>query len=133
MSSKSPFELMMEQAQAMAKSFPAMEAFSPKGFDKLWPTMPKELMEAWFGNAVNENGLDAKTRLMLTLAGMTMQGAQNEIGLRQTVRHLVELEATDQQVYEAIGMMSMFAGLPASTRAMEIARDVLEDGKDTEE
>ena len=132
MSPKSPFDLMMEQAQAWAKGFPAMEAFSPKAFEKLWPTMPKDMMEMFFGNAINEGGLDAKTRLILTVAGLTMQGAQNEVGLRSAVRHLAEAEATDKEIYEAIGMMSVFAGLPASTRAMEIARDVLEDGKEDE-
>ena len=65
-----PFELMMKQAQDMAKAMnPAMESFSPKGFEALWPTMPKEVMEMMFGNAVNTEGLDAKTRLLLTLAG----------------------------------------------------------------
>ena len=129
---KSPFELMMEHAQAMARAFPTMDAFSLKEFEKMWPTMPREWMETVWGNKVNENGLDAKTRLMLTLAGLTMQGAQNELALRQTVRHLSELDAKNQQIYEAIGTMSMFAGLPAAQRAMEIARDVLEDGKDEE-
>ncbi len=127
---KTPFEMMLEQAQSLTKGFPAMEAFSPKAMEKLWPTMPKDMMEMFFGNAINEGGLDAKTRLMLTVAGLTMQGAQNEIGLRTGVRHLAEAGATDKEIYEAIGMMSVFAGLPASTRAMEIARDVLEDGKD---
>ena len=42
-------------------------------------------------------------------------------------------EATDQQIYEAISMMSMFAGLPASTRAMELARGVLDDKGDESE
>ena len=129
---KSPFELMLEQAQALTKGFPAMQAFSPKELEKLWPLMPKDMMEMFFGNAFNEGGLDAKTRLMLTLAGLTMQGAQNELGLRAAVRHLGELEATEKEIYEAIGMMAVFAGLSASTRAMEIARDVLEDGKETE-
>lgn len=127
---KSPFEQMMEQAQEMMKGFPQMEAFTPKGLDAMWPTMPKDMMETMFGNAVNEDGLDAKTRLFLTLAGLTMQGAQNEVGVRQTVRHLSELGATDQHIYEAITQMSLFAGLPATTRGMEIARDVLETGKD---
>ena len=133
-SSKSPFELMMEQTQAMMKAFPQMEAFTtPQGFEKLWPTMPKDLMESMFGNAINEGGLDAKTRLMLTLAGLTMQGAQNDVGVRQTVRHLREADATDKQIYEAIGMMSLFAGLPASTRAMDLARGVLDDKGDEKE
>ena len=42
---KTPFELMMAQAQEMAKAFnPALETFNPKGFEKLWPTMPKDMM-----------------------------------------------------------------------------------------
>ncbi len=74
---KNPFEAMMAQAQEMAKALnPALESFSPKGFEALWPTMPKEVMEMMFGNTVNKDGLDAKTRLLLTLAGLTMQGAQ---------------------------------------------------------
>ena len=38
-----PFEMMMRQAQDMAKAMnPALEQFSPKGFEGLWPTMPKD-------------------------------------------------------------------------------------------
>lgn len=126
--SKTPFELMMEQAQEMVKSMnPALETFTPKGFDSLWPTMPKEWMEMAFGNTVNKEGLDAKTRLLLTLAGLTMQGAQAEAQIRMTVRHLIELGATKQEIGECIAQMSMFAGLPAMTRAGEIANDVIKD------
>jgi len=125
---KSPFELMMEQTQAMMKSFPQMESFAtPEGFEKMWGTMPKDVMEMMFGNTLNEGGLDARTKLFLTLSGLTMQGAQNDMAVRQTVRHLLAAEASDQQIYEAISMMSLFAGLPASTRAMELAKSVLDD------
>ncbi|MDA7827743.1 carboxymuconolactone decarboxylase family protein [Rhodobacteraceae bacterium] len=125
---KNPFEDMMKMAQDMAKSFnPALETFSPKGFEAAWPIMPKDMMEMFFGNTFNKDGLDAKTRLLLTLAGLTMQGAQNDVALRQTVRHLVEVGARKQEIIEAIGQMSMFAGVPAMTRAMQLAQDVMED------
>ncbi|WP_136634984.1 carboxymuconolactone decarboxylase family protein [Pseudooceanicola onchidii] len=125
---KTPFELMMSQAQEMVKAMnPALETFTPKGFDSLWPTMPKEWMEMAFGNAFNTGGLDAKTRLYLTLAGLTMQGAQAEAQIRMTVRHLLELGATKQEIGECIAQMSMFAGLPAMTKAGEIANDVIKD------
>ena len=122
-----PFEAMMAQAQEMAKAFnPALESFSPKEFEKLWPTMPKELMEVWFGNKVNTEGLDAKTRLLLTLAG-TMQGAQKETAVRQTVRHALEAGARRQEIVETIGQMSVFAGIPAMSRALDLAKDALGD------
>ncbi|WP_146588971.1 carboxymuconolactone decarboxylase family protein [Puniceibacterium confluentis] len=133
MTSKTPFELMMEQAQELAKAFnPAMTSFDPKGFEKLWPTMPKEFMEMSFGRGISKEGLDAKTRLLLTLAGLTMQGAQADTQVRMTVRHAMEAGATKDEIAETIAQMSMFAGIPAMTRAMELARDVMEDNKDDE-
>lgn len=125
-----PFAAMMQQAQEMAKTFPAMEAFTPKGFEALWPTMPKDIMEMMFGNTVNKEGLDAKTRLLLTLAGLTMQGAQADTAVRQTVKHLVELGAKKQEIIEAIGQMSVFAGLPAMNRALELASQVMDEKDD---
>ena len=130
---KTPFELMMEQAQEMAKAFnPAMTSFDPKGFEKLWPTMTKDSMEMFFGKGMSKNGLDAKTRLLLTLAGLTMQGAQAETPFRMTVRHALEAGATEEEIAETIAQMSMFAGIPAMTRAMDLAREVMADRKDDE-
>ncbi|MEP2532836.1 carboxymuconolactone decarboxylase family protein [Shimia sp.] len=131
---KNPFEAMFAQYQDMAKSMnPALESFTPKGFETLWPTMPKDVMEMFFGNALNSDGLDAKTRLFLTLAALTVLGAQADAQIRLTVRHLLEAGATKQEIVETIGQMSMFAGIPASTRAMELAQEVLTDkeGSDT--
>ncbi len=134
---KNPFEMMMKQAQDMAKTMnPALESFSPtdafKGFEAMWPKMPKEVMEMMFGNTVNKGGLDAKTRLLLTLAGLTCQGAQADSAVRQTVRHAVEAGAKKQEIVEAIGQMSVFAGIPAMTRALELAQEVLGENGDDE-
>ncbi len=129
-----PFELMMKQAQDMAKAMnPAMESFSPKGFEALWPTMPKEVMEMMFGNTVNKDGLDAKTRLLLTLAGLTCQGAQADAAVRQTVRHALEAGAKKQEIVETIGQMSVFAGIPAMTRALDLAQEAMGDNKDEDQ
>jgi 4-carboxymuconolactone decarboxylase len=131
---KTPFELMMAQAQEMARAFnPALTSFDPKGFEKMWPTMPKDAMEMWFGKGISKEGLDAKTRLLLTIAGMTMQGAQAETPFRMTVRHATAAGATKDEIAETIAQMSMFAGIPAMTRAMDLAREVMEDDKKDDE
>ena len=131
---KTPFELMMAQAQEMATSFnPALESFSPRGFETLWPTMPKEMMEMTFGKGISKEGLDAKTRLLLTIAGLTMQGAQADTPFRMTIRHALEAGATHDEIAETIAQMSMFAGIPAMTRAMELAREVMDNNKDDEQ
>ncbi|NRB03786.1 MAG: carboxymuconolactone decarboxylase family protein [Rhodobacteraceae bacterium] len=124
---KNPWAAMLSQVNEVAKAFPVMNAFDPKALEAMMPVMPKDLMEAFFGNTINENGLDAKTRLLITLSGLTMQGALNPTMVRQTVRHAIEAGATEQQVIETIGMMSMFAGIPAMTRTMELAKEVLDN------
>ena len=66
---KNPFEAMMAQAQEMAKALnPALESFSPKGFEALWPTMPKEVMEMMFGNFL-EQLLANPTSVVFMVAG----------------------------------------------------------------
>ncbi|SHJ66470.1 4-carboxymuconolactone decarboxylase [Shimia gijangensis] len=128
-----PFEAMIAQYQDMAKAMnPALESFTPKGFEALWPTMPKDVMEMFFGNTVNKDGLDAKTRLLLTLAALTVLGAQGDAQIRMTVRHLLEAGAKKQEIVETIGQMSMFAGIPATTRAMEIAQGVMAENEDSD-
>ena len=128
---KTPLELMMQQAQEMAKAFnPALESFSPQGFEKLWPTMPKEVMEMTFGRGISKDGLDAKTRLLLNIAGMTMQGAQADSAMRLTVRHALEAGATKDEIAETIAQMSMFAGIPSMNRAMSLAREVMDEKED---
>ena len=48
------FAQMMEQGQQMARAFnPASETFKAPGFDKIWPTMPADMMEMWFGKTFN--------------------------------------------------------------------------------
>jgi 4-carboxymuconolactone decarboxylase len=122
-----PFDDMVNAAQKMAQALnPSLASLSSKEFEAFIPQMPKELMELTFGNASNKDGLSAKSRLLLTLAGLTMQGVQAEAPLRLTVRSLLEAGAQKQEIREAIAMMSVFAGVPAMTRAMEVAQQVLE-------
>lgn len=128
MTDPNPFTAWMSHMQGMAKSVnPALENFTPSGFEKLWPTMPKDMMEAFMGKGLNPEGLDAKTKMLLTLAGLTVLGAQAEAQVRMTVRQAAEQGATKQEIAETIGLMGLFGGLPAMNKAMELANAVLED------
>jgi 4-carboxymuconolactone decarboxylase len=122
-----PFDAMMAMGREWAKTLnPALESFTPKGFEALWPTMPKEVMETFFGKTFNPEGLDAKTKMLLTLGGLTILGAQAEAQVRMTVRHAIEAGATKQEVAETIALMGVFGGLPAMNKAMELAREVMD-------
>ena len=126
---QNPFAAMMAMGQEMAKTLnPALENFTPQGFEALWPTMPKDMMETVMGKGLNPEGLDAKTKLLLTLGALTMLGAQAEAQIRLTVRHALEAGATKQEIAEAIAMMGVFGGIPAMTKAMELASAVMDAG-----
>ena len=129
--SQNPFEALLRQTQEMSQEWvkamnPALANFTPAGFDKLWPTVPSEMLEAFLGKQFNPEGLDAKTRLLLTLQGLTIQGAVAEPQIRLTVRHALEAGATKQEIAEAIGMAAMFGGVPAMNKAMELAREAID-------
>jgi 4-carboxymuconolactone decarboxylase len=126
-----PFAAMMKAGQDWARTLnPALESFMPKGADAMWPTIPKEVMEAFMGRTLNPEGLDVKMRLLLTLAGLTIQGAVAEPQVRLTVRHAREAGATKQEVAETIALAGLFGGVPAMTKAMGLATEAMGEGKD---
>jgi 4-carboxymuconolactone decarboxylase len=116
---------MVEQGQQMARAFnPALETFKVKGFEDMIPTMSKDFMEMAFGRTFNKDGLDAKTRMLVTIAALTVLGAQAETQLKLTVRHALEAGATQREIAEVIFQMSLFGGLPAMQKALEVAQSV---------
>jgi 4-carboxymuconolactone decarboxylase len=102
-----------------------MESFKMPALDEWFPTMPKEALEMTMGKTFNPEGLDAKTRLLVTLAALTVLGAQAEDQVRITIRHALEAGATPQEVAEVIGQMAVFGGVPAMTKAMGLAQTVI--------
>jgi 4-carboxymuconolactone decarboxylase len=125
-----PFAAMMKMGQDWARAMnPALESFTPKDFEKFIPTMPKDVMEMFMGKTVNPGGLDARTRLLVTLAGLTIQGAQAEPQIRLTVRHAREAGASKQEIAETIAVAGLFGGVPAMTKAMELAIEAMKEDK----
>ncbi|MFV2092308.1 MAG: carboxymuconolactone decarboxylase family protein [Hyphomicrobiales bacterium] len=119
------FENMLAQSQKMARELnPALENFRVEGFEKLMPTMPRDFMDMIWGNAFNPDGLDAKTRLLVVLAGLTVLGAPDAKSFKATVRHALEADASEKEIAEVIYQMSMLGGLPAMTKALELAQSV---------
>jgi 4-carboxymuconolactone decarboxylase len=122
---------MMAQGQDMLRAFnPALEKTAMPRVDQLFPTMPADMLELWFGRTFNREGLDSKTRLLVTLGALTATGAHAEPQIRLTVRHAREAGATEREIAETIWQMSMFGGLPATQKALEIAQGVFAELKE---
>ena len=125
------FQQMLQSGQEMARAFnPALEKFDPRALEKMFPIMSADMMEMWFGRTFNREGLDAKTRLLLTIGALTVQGAVAEPQLRLAVRHARSAGATQREIAETIWQMSMFGGLPAMQKALELAQSVFAEEDD---
>ena len=119
------FAQMMAQGQDMAKAFQKPFAgVDPKAFEKLFPAMPKDMLEMFFGKTFNPEGLDARTRFLVTIAALTVLGPVGEAQMRVTVQNALAAGATEREIAEVIWQMSMFGGLPATQKAMETAQAV---------
>ena len=119
------FAQMLAQSQEMARAWnPALEHFDMRALEKMVPIMPADMLEMWFGKTFNREGLDAKTRLLLTIGAITVQGALAEPQLRLTIRQALSAGATKREIAETIYQMSIFGGLPAMQKALEIAQSV---------
>ena len=126
------FAQMMEQGQQMAKAFaPAVESVDPKAYEKQFPAMPTDLLEAFFGKTFNPEGLDARTRFLVSVAALTVLGPIGEPQLRATVQNALAAEATQREIAEVIWQMSMFGGLPATQKALEIAKALFAETEET--
>ena len=116
----------MKLSQDWAKSLgPGFANLTPKTFEDMMPTMPKEMMEGMMGKTFNPEGLDAKTRLLLTIVGLTITGASAESQIRTTVKHLIEAGTTQQEIAETLAVAGIFGGPPAMTKAMQLAGEVM--------
>ena len=113
---------MMEQGQEMAKAFSS-------SFGAM-PTMSKDMLETYFGKTYNPEGLDARTRFLVTVAALTVLGPVGEPQMRLTVQNALAAGATKREIAEVIWQMSMFGGVPAMQKALEIAQSVFAEAEE---
>jgi 4-carboxymuconolactone decarboxylase len=71
--------------------------------------------------------------MLVTLAALTVLGAQAEPQIRLTVRHALQAGATQREIAEVIYQMSLFGGLPAMQKALDIAQGVFAETEETKE
>ena len=122
---------MLEQGQKMASAFTSgVEGFDTKAFEKMFPAMPREMLEAFFGKTFNPQGLDARTRFLVTIAALTVLGPVGEPQLRAAVQNGLSAGATKREIAEVIWQMSMFTAPTATQKALETAQAVFAETKE---
>ena len=80
---------------------------------------------AW-GAVWTRDGLDRRSRSMITLAVLTALGRENEIAMH--VRAARTNGLTPEEIAEVLLHTAVYAGVPAANAAFAIAQEVLEEG-----
>ncbi|MGH2868461.1 MAG: 4-carboxymuconolactone decarboxylase [Solirubrobacteraceae bacterium] len=79
---------------------------------------------AW-GGAWTREGLDRRTRSVITLAVLTALGRENEIGMH--VRGALRNGLSPDEIREVLIHTGIYAGIPAANAAFALAQRVVEE------
>lgn len=79
---------------------------------------------AW-GEVWGREGLERRTRSMLTLALLAALGHEHELAMH--VRAAVRVGVTPAEITEVLLHTAVYAGVPVTNRALTIAREALAD------
>ena len=82
--------------------------------------------KAW-GDVWQRDGLDLKTRSLITVAMLTALGKQHE--LKGHVRGALNNGATSAEIQEVLLHASIYCGLPAAVEAFRTAAEVIDGPK----
>lgn len=119
-----------EQGRRMLKDMMGEEGAKAavSNFRNLHPDFEKFVTEFVMGDLYARPGLDLKTRLLCTVAALTVLGRQEQ--LRVHLQRALGAGATVTELDEVILQMCAFGGFPATWDALATARDTLGEEKD---
>lgn len=90
------------------------------------PELTRQLVEFPFAEVYTRPVLDLKTREMLTVAALTVQGyAQAE--LKDHIKGALNVGCTREEILEIILQMAVYAGFPAALEAVKTAAAVFSE------
>lgn len=90
------------------------------------PDLGKYIIEYPFGDIYQREGLDLKTRELVTVAALTAQGhCQPQLNVH--INGALNVGCTPQEIVEVILQMSVYAGFPAALNGMFVAKTVFSE------
>jgi 4-carboxymuconolactone decarboxylase len=87
------------------------------------PDLANWIIDFSYGDVMARPGLDVRTRQFATIAALTALGnAQPQ--LKTHIAGALKMGCTRQEIVEVILQMAVFAGFPAASNALSVAREV---------
>jgi 4-carboxymuconolactone decarboxylase len=94
-------------------------------FRELHPDFERFVMEFVMGDLYARDGLDLKTRLLCTVAALTVMGRQDQ--LRVHIERALGAGASRRELEEVILQMCGFGGFPATWDALATAQTIFSE------
>ena len=94
------------------------------GATELTQPIQDHISRAAWGDVWQRDGLDRKTRSLITVAMLTALGKQHE--LKGHVRGALNNGATPEEIREVLLHASIYCGVPAAVEAFRTAAEVVE-------
>ncbi|MCW8330161.1 carboxymuconolactone decarboxylase family protein [Photobacterium sp. SDRW27] len=92
-------------------------------FKDICPDLAKYTIEYPFGDVLQRDGLDFKTRELATIAALTAMG-NCQPQLNGHINGALNIGCTPKEITEVILQMSVYAGFPAALNGMNVAKEV---------
>jgi 4-carboxymuconolactone decarboxylase len=97
-----------------------------KELDDIAPDLGRFIVEFPYSEIYTRNGLDLKTRELITVAALTALG-NAEAQLKDHINAALNTENSTVEIIEAIMQMSAYAGFPAAINGIKVAKEVFKE------
>ena len=115
----------LSRGRALSETMnPGMERALEQRYDDLLPGFAESVVEMTYGRVYDRPGLDKKTRMLATVAGLSALGGQTAPQLRVHIAGARRAGASEREIAETIFQMGLYGGFPAMINALNVARDV---------
>ncbi|MGJ8527996.1 carboxymuconolactone decarboxylase family protein [Maritalea sp.] len=113
----------LERGRAITKTFnPTLEKTLAERYDDDVPDFAETLVEFAYGRIYAREGLDMKTRQLITVGALTALGGQTAPQLEINIEHAHANGASKTEIFETIMQMAIYGGMPAAINGMNVAK-----------
>lgn len=92
-------------------------------FKDIAPDMARLIIEFPYGDIYSREGLDLKTRELVTIASLITSG-HTKGPLKAHIKNALDVGATREEIIEVIIQMAVYAGFPAALDGLLTAKEV---------
>lgn len=102
---------------------PDIEEVLNARYDHLLPGVGESVVEWAYGRHYVRDGLDLRTRMLVTVGALSALGGHTAPQLAINVRSSLKAGATRREIAEAAWQMSLYGGLPSAINALNTIKE----------